>query len=929
MMKTLRKETLAMLTVLALGCATSRAAVIRGTIRDAGDHEPLIGATVMLAGTGKGVTADVQGKFEFAGLRNGTYRLNVSYVSYKKKTVSVTLKNIANVTIDLEADDKMLDAVTVVGQARKNTESAVISGQKQSLVVQTGISAQQISKSQDKDASEVIRRVPGISIIDEKFVMVRGLSQRYNNVWLNNGAVPSSEADTRAFSFDIIPSSQLDNLVIVKSAAPEYPSDFSGGFILVNTKDIPQKNDFSIAIGSNINDQTHFKSFSHNRGSSTDWLGFDNGLRNMQGGIHANLRQLSTGQGIDLLGNGFNNDWTVKKSSPLADLNLNASMSRRLTTATGRSYGMLASVNYSNSYKTYRNMENSLFGAYDQTHDRPNYLRHSVDNQFSHDARLGAMLNFTYVTASGNSHYELKNIFNQLGKNRYTYRKGTTAQSDNEESAEYYYSSRTTFNTQLTGKHTLGNDSQLDWSAGYAYANHNMPDRRRYAINDALEAGVLSLSNANDINREYTKLDENIFSANANYRDNMKWGKFTPTLKTGLYGEYRSRRYDTRTFIYNWDAANNTLPTNFRYLDIPTQLLQDENYGPQGLYLLEKVRWSNNYSGNNRLAAAYAGLNMPFGAKFNVYAGVRFEHNKMELIANTKDYEKSHKSYFYTYDDLFPSANATFKITDKQQLRLSYGRTTNRPEFREVSPSVFYDFDLASNVQGNYNLKPAYVDNVDFGYSLYPSEEELISLTLFYKHFNNPIEWTYTVSGGTDLTYSFMNAQGANNYGAELDIRKNLDFIGLHGLSWNFNGSLIRSRVTFPAGSKEKSRPMQGQSPYLVNTGFFYQMPKANLNVALLYNRIGKRIIGVGRSLGSAGDETKIPDSYEMPRNSVDLSLSKKFGQHWEVKASVRDLLAEKVTFKQFETSNHGEVDEVTRQYKPGRNFNLNVTYKF
>lgn len=206
-------------------------------------------------------------------------------------------------------------------------------------------------------------------------------------------------------------------------------------------------------------------------------------------------------------------------------------------------------------------------------------------------------------------------------------------------------------------------------------------------------------------------------------------------------------------------------------MNVPNELLQEKNYGENGLYLLEQVDWRNNYEGNNLLSAGYVGGNLPLG-KLNVYAGVRFEHNRMELVSHTQKNEESPTSVFYTYNDFFPSVNVAYRLNDKQQFRLSYGRTVNRPEFREVSSSVYYDFDLASNVQGNYNLKPAYIDNLDFGYELYPSSGELISVSLFYKRFKNPIEWTYTVSGGTDLIYSYVNAKGADNYGVEVDIRK-------------------------------------------------------------------------------------------------------------------------------------------------------------
>ena len=186
----------------------------------------------------------------------------------------------------------------------------------------------------------------------------------------------------------------------------------------------------------------------------------------------------------------------------------------------------------------------------------------------------------------------------------------------------------------------------------------------------------------------------------------------------------------------------------------------------------------------------------------------------------------------------------------------------------------------------------------------------------------------YTVSGGTDLIYSYVNAKGADNYGVEVDIRKNLDFIGMRNFSLSLNGALIKSKVKFEPGAKEEDRPMQGQSPYLINAGFFYQHADSGWNAALLYNRIGKRIIGVGRSLGTAGNEVRVPDSYEMPRNAVDLSVSKKIG-NLEIKVAVRDLLAEKVSFKQFEETRHGKVEQITRQYKSGRNFNLNINYTF
>lgn len=911
------------------------AADIKGKVTDSTTGEPLIGATIQIDGTPKATATDIDGLFAFSGLdENANYTLTIKYISYKTKKIDGVRAEAQPqvIEIKLTPDEQTLNEVTVTGVARKNTEIAVIQMTKSSPVIVSNVSAQEITKTQDTNAGEVIRRVPGVSLIDDKFVMVRGLSQRYNNVWINGGAVPSSEADSRAFSFDLIPSSQIDNMQIVKTPSPEYPADYTGGFITITTKDIPAENTAELSVGGNWNDITSFSDFKYAKGSGTDFLGFDSGMRGLNGGINSTLNSIA-GNGVDLLNNHLNNDWRVRNMNPVGDLKLSGSLGRSWKLG-DRQLGMIAAFNYSNEYRKYEDMQNNLFGVYDADKDQSNYLRYSVDDQYNHNVRLGAMLNFTLLSADGNSKYQLKNIFNQIGNDRYTWREGLSAQSDNENSAEYYYRSRTTYNGQITGKHTFALD-ELDWSASYSYANRNVPDRRRYLINDALEPGVMQLTSPNDISREWTKLDEHIVSAAVNDKHDFKFGSFTPSIKFGAYGEYRTRKYTTRDFIYNWNAASNTLPDGFRQFDL-SEMLSDESYfGADRLYLLEEQHMRNNYKGNNYLGAGYFAANIPLG-NFNIYAGLRYEYDHMELITNTRDNAESPFSHNYEYNDLFPSVNTTYKINDKHQLRLSYGKTVNRPEFREVSPSVFYDFDLASNVQGNTDLKPCYIQNVDFRYEFYPSKGEIISLAAFYKYFDSPIEWTYTVTGGTSLVYSYMNAQRANNYGIELDIRKDLSFIGLPGFSWSFNGALIKSRVKFEAGSKEEDRPMQGQSPYLVNTGLFYKNDKLQLDVALLYNRIGKRIIGVGRSEGttSGNEALRVPDSYEMPRDVIDLSASKKFGNHWELKLSIRDLLAQKVYYKQFADVHYSngtsrEVEQITRAYKPGRNIGVSAVYKF
>lgn len=914
---------------------TLNAGIVKGVIKDRKDKEPLAGATVMASAYDKGTAAGMDGLYCLE-LPAGTYTLTVRYIGYKPIVrEDVKVADVGETVIDflMESDERTLGEVSVTAVARRNTETAQVQEQKRSLVVQTGVSAQQIARTQDKDASEVIRRVPGVSIIDEKFVMVRGLSQRYNNVWLNGGAVPSSEADSRAFSFDILPSSQLDNMVIIKSPAPEYPADFTGGFILVNTKQLPEDNGLNISVGLGANDRTHFRSFTASRGSGMDWLGLGCGNRSLSAGMNGSLRVYPGYEGgsnprLDVLGNGLNNDWTLHTKHPLSDLKLNMSYNHTWKTEEGQKYGLLAALNYSNTYKTQLDMENSLYGPYDTSNDKPVALRKATDNQYSNDVRLGAMLNLSLRPRDNRHYFEWKNIFNQIAKDRYAERMGFNAQPDNINDMEYYYSARTTYNTQLTGRHTFTND-RIDWSVGYAYANRNLPDRRLIERTDRTEQrmGIYRIS------REFTRLDEHIVSAGSNYRKDFHFGTFEPTLKAGAYGEYRTRTYRTRQFQYGWQP-DNTLPQGFLFADdVQEDVLTDANYGPDKLYLYEEVNFLNNYGGDQTQLAGYLGINLPLGA-FNIYAGARYEYNRHVLKMNTRQFEESLQSTAYGNNDIFPSVNLTYKLNDKQQLRAAYGRSVNRPEFRELSTSVYYDFELGSSVMGNYDLKPAYIDNFDLRYEWYPSAGEQISVAFFYKHFKNPIEWTYTVAGGTDLIYSFMNARGANNYGIELDIRKNLGFIGLKDFSFSFNGAWIKSKVQFEPGTNNIDRPMQGQSPYLINTGIFYNDVERGWSAAVLYNRVGKRIIGVGNRYGTGADGSSrnIPNSYEMPRNSLDLSVGKKMGK-WEMKASVRDVLAERCLFKQFEdVTVNGQprtIEEVTRSYRSGRNFNLTIGYSF
>lgn len=922
-------------------CTLFSQTAIKGTVVDAKSNETLPGVAISIKGASTAISSDADGKYEMR-LAPGKYTITATYLSYTALEITdVVVKKgeITELNIPMHESAQALNEVVVVGLGRINSEVALLNSMKNSTSVVSGISAQQISKSQDRDASEVIKRIPGISILDDKFVVARGLSQRYNNVWVNNSAIPSSEADTRAFSFDIIPSSQIENIMIVKSPQPELPADFSGGFVKVETKGIPNENAIQVSYGVGVNTQTQFHDFKYNKGSGTDFLGFDSGMRSLSGSAKSLLDNNDAAAVNDATRNGFNNDWRIREKKPLPDQRFSFLINRKYKTGDNGLWGLIAALNYSNTSKTYTNMENSRFGVYNSERDEPVYLYKYTDNQYTSEARVGGLANIIY-RPNDKHKFEFRNIFNQLGRDRYTERDGYQYLSGLyiQRKAEYIYNSRMAYSGQFAGNHILSDKDNLDWTLGLSYANKKQPDRRMINWDENGFVGDLHegemMIDQNEITRDYNKLDEYTYSLGANYSHTFSFDNgFKPILKAGTYAEYRDRKYKNRAFFYRWKQDN--MPGDFPYRDVVSEILIPENFDANKLYIYEDTDNRNSYTGKNTLAAGYIAVNLPLN-KWNIYAGARLEHNKMELVSYTTIKENMTRTKDYTYTDIFPSINLSYNINKQNLMRLAYGRSVNRQEFREISSSVYYDFDMFSSVIGNTNLKPAYINNFDVRYEFYPSGSEIISLALFYKDFKDPIEWTYIDAGGS-YTYTFLNAKSANNYGIELDIKKNLDFIGLKNFSLTFNGAIIKSKVKFEENSiNEHNRPMQGQSPYLINTGLFYQNDKWGLTSSLLYNIIGKRIVGIGKVDTSEGStiNNDIPDMYEMPRNTIDFSITKKLGKQFEINAGIKDILAQKVQFKQFPKfkdaeGNIHEREQVTKEFKPGRNISVTARLNF
>ena len=570
----------------ALGITASAGSLITGEVRDKKSGEAIIGATVQIENSSVATATDLDGKFSLKNIPIGKQTIVCRYLSYKTVRVPVNVKqgeSIAGLEIEMEEDGVALNEVVVSTYRRNDTEMSLLEGMKAQVQVASGISSQQIAKTLDRDASEVVKRVPGISVIDDRFVVVRGLSQRYNNVWINGNSSPSLESDSRAFSFDMLPSSQIENMIIYKSPAPEIPADFAGGFIRISTKSLPLRNSIQIGYTTGFNTNTQFVKTRLNPGSTTDWLGFDLNKRPLSNGMPSHMDVAGSDPAeVTRLTRSFNNDWRVKSYYPIPDQRLSLTINRRFETEGGTDIGMTTYINYSNTYKTIQDITNARFGIYSSDADKPVYLNDYVDNQYSNDVRLGAMHNWAFVF-DGKNKLEFRNLFNMLGKNRLTERSGERNVSGltYREETEMLYQSRLSYLGQLTGNHFLDEKKlhSLAWNMGYSYAYRTEPDRRivvnQAGMSDGVDVSQLKVGNES-IKRYFQSLSDHVFSGSVDYKGTVPMGEILSTVKGGLISEYRTRNYTPREFIYRYE--NLSLEERASYLYLPYEEMMSEDW---------------------------------------------------------------------------------------------------------------------------------------------------------------------------------------------------------------------------------------------------------------------------------------------------------------------------------------------------------------
>lgn len=902
---------------------------IGGTVKDVKTGEAIIGANVVIQGTTIGGATDVEGNFLINNVKEGTYTIVVSYVTYKTNTIpDVVVGTAKRVTLDipLAEDVAELSEVVVTAARRTDTDFDLLKSVREAKVVVVGITAEQISKSLDRDAAQVLRRVPGVTIRGDQFVQVRGLSERYNPVMLHNVYAPSVETDIRSFSFQTLPSSQLDKMLVFKSPAADLPGDFAGGVVKVFTKSIPEENGLVLDYSTQYRVGTTFEDFTSQQKNSSYFTGFRSNFYGIPEGFPADLNNLN-GASLESAGKSLRNDWVGQKSVAIPDQRFTLTYSRKFKIGKV-DVGNISAINYSNSYSIFDVTRSDYTSGSTQANN--GYL----DTQYNQQVRTGFLFNWAF-RFNGNHTVEFKNLYNQSSNDQFVERVGRLDQSIGEKNGSIDKVYRGIYSGQLLGTHDFFNkQTTLEWVAGYNNSNRDQPDYRRYVTQNN---GILQLSLGVDptrLGRFFAKLDETAYSGGASIKHRLNIGGDplkSPELKLGIFFEDKSRAFNARNIGYVKTAS--TLPS---ILAAPIdQIFNDQNINnANGLKIAENTKKSDSYSASNKLLAYYLMGSIPF-SKFKLDAGVRIENNVQKLDGFNLSNQPDPTNQDITR--VLPSANLSYNLTEKMLLRTAYGETLNRPEFREIASFTFFDFNFNFVTQGISNIKTARIQNLDLRWEYYPSKGELITFGAFYKNFQDPIETFIDLlngGGGGVKNVFFNNAQSATAYGVELEVKKSLDGLTsskfLNNINVMVNATVISSEITLPAqlaANRAQRRPLQGQAPYVFNAALFYNSEASGWGVNLLYNVVGKNIVFVGGQ--------GYPDVYLMPRNLVDLTFTKRLSDRFQIKGGISDILNQPFSFWQdgngdgkFDNNADPITDPIVQQYKPGQVFSLGFSWK-
>lgn len=787
------------------------------------------------------------------------------------------------------------------------------------------LSNEEFSRSGDTNIAEGLKRVAGLSVVGGKFVYVRGLGERYSSALLNGSSMPSPEPLNRVVPLDLFPNAIMDSVVVQKTYSAQFPSEFGGGVLQMRTKNSSDEFFINVATSFGMTDGSSFTKGVQANGSDKDWLGRDDGERAMPdllADATANGQRLQrkspylnnggyTAQELQDIGRSLNNEYDLSDKMLPADLGVTFSMGNFHDIA-GYRFNYLAAVDYKNAWDNQEIERNSYkVGGVDTLVNQDSFTYYGTENNVDISAILA-----TALELSDNHTISLTNLALMQGDNIAGEQVGFFGDERmNSRITEIEFIERELVSHQIEGEHYFPDASELsiNWRYNRSTANRDAPDTReyrydeigdQYRFNLRSDGNVRRYSELHDVNTDYA-IDTGI----------VLYGPAQSTIQLSAgYGSQESDRdYYIRRFTF---SEQGSLVNQPGFLNQPlSQILAPGNIAPGEFELGETTRPTDTYEASRSLEAYYVQAEINFQDRIQLLAGLRQEDyqqnvNTFDLFRPADSIEAELKT-----SDLLPGITATY-IAGNHQFRLGYSETTSRPDFRELSPATFTNPLTGYEVVGNPDLRTASIKNYDLRWEWYFGQTDTLSVGLFMKDFDSPIE--SIVQPGANSARSYVNAESAENQGIEFELRKQFDFLGARWEDFYFAGnvSYIESEVTIGASDQSTvtntSRPLQGQSDWLFNGQLGYDNFNG-LTATLLYHYFGERIYEVG-ILGA-------PDLIEEPHGELDLVIIKEFGDHWKLNLKAQNLLDERKEITQ------GGL--VATGYKDGRSASLKVEYRF
>ena len=885
----MKKHLLNFIFILFTSFIYSQSGKVTGLIMDGEYDEPMAFANVIVKGSTIGTTTDFDGKYSL-DLEPGEYTLTFSFVRYQTIEVSeVLIKSDEVEQVDVTLSTNTLDEIIITTTVRKNTESAVLDIQKKSAVMLDGLSSQGIKKAGASNIASAVKSVPGVSVQGGKYVYVRGLGDRYTKSILNGVDIPGLDPDRNTIQMDIFPTNILENIIVIKSAAAEYPADFTGGVVDIVTRDFPTKKETSFSIGSAYNSEMHFKNdFLIGPSEGTDFLGFDNNSRSRP--INRYQYIPGTFENYPLLTqltSSFNPILQAERKTSKNNFNFGFTTGNQFLVGDNDKLGYQFSLSYRNETSFYKNRVDNRLTKDPNNSSNYNLLtsRLSTGDEGENNIILSGLAGLVYKRE--NSKYKLNLLHIQNGESVGGYFNQEASQAGAGGGIEQYtkdviqYTQRSVTNLLLNGQHNIENGWNVDWKISPTLATVLDKDHRTTAFQITQEGdAIIAPSSSGYPQRVWRDLFEFNLANQVNFLKKYTLKDKPAKLKFGGGMTYKFRDFELDYYIFT--STNPVVPNG----QANNLLLTENIWTPEtqaGTHLVfgNLYQSANSYEGEQRIYSGYFSNEFELIENLKSVVGIRTELFQSYYTGQNQ----SGSQVFYNEKiidnfDIYPSANLILSLNENSNLRSSFSKTTARPSFKEASRAQIYDAISDRLFIGNLDLKPSYIDNLDMRYEIFGDKGDIIAFSGFYKTFKDPIELTFFASAPNQLTA--RNLGSAKVYGAEFEIRKPLNIISDDVRKWRFslNASLIKSSLEMfedeynnrlnaarDGESISRTRDLQGQSPFLINSNIEFLNEETGFQYGLFYNVQGRTLEVVGTGI--------VPDVYTVPFHSLNFNLKK------------------------------------------------------